>query len=66
MLLKRTAQRRRSKQEIKDAKLREGREKQLLAQKLTEVDDLKQEMVSMSQAARNYEEIIGQVQNLID
>jgi len=66
MLLKRSAQRRRSKQEIKEAKLKEAKEKRLLADKLTEVSDLKQEIVTMNQAAQNYEEMIGQVQGLIN
>ena len=46
--MKKTAKRRRSKIELKEAKAREAYEKNLLAEKLTEVADLKQQLSGMN------------------
>ena len=46
--MKKTAKRRRSKIELKEAKAKEAYEKNLLAEKLTEVADLKQQISGMN------------------
>ena len=64
--MKKTAKRRRSKIELKEAKAKEEYEKTLLAEKLTEVADLKQQISGMNNNLAAASDLHYQVQDLVN
>ena len=65
-LMKKTAKRRRSKIELKEAREREAYEKALLSEKLAEVADLKQQISGMNNNLAQASDLHQQVQNLVN
>ena len=64
--MKHTAKRRRSKQEIKEAKQREAKEKTMLVNKMQEVADLKAQLNAMNDNIAKAANLHDQVQGLVN
>ena len=64
--MKKTAKRRRSKIELKEAREREAYEKALLSEKLAEVAELKQQISGMNNNLAQASDLHQQVQNLVN